>query len=149
MDDEQYRQTRDAIDAPPCLYEKALQYGYYTCQFSRNITLGEREAVHCQSRTAYANCEHYYALTLEKSGFALGTRQLPAHLTFNNAMKVQIGGMQGAMRLSRKALSTQDIADCLEYLKVMTPNFEQLDFSEIVPFIQAFSLRKRARQRSS
>lgn len=149
MDDEQYRQTRDAIDLPPCLYGKALQYGYFACQHARNITLGEREAVHCQSEPAYANCKCYYTLTLEKSGFALGAAHLPAHLTFNKAMQVQIGGMQGAMRLSNKTSSAPDIADCLMQLKTMTPEFRQLDFSVVVPFIQAFSLRKRGRDRSS
>jgi hypothetical protein len=149
MDDEQYRQTRDAIDLPPCLYGKALQYGYFTCQHARNITLGEREAVHCQNECAYANCKRYYTLTLEKSGFALGAPHLPAHLTFNKAMQVQIGGMQGAMRLCKKTSSAPDISDCLMQLISATAEFKHLNFSVVMPFIQAFSLRKRGRDRPS
>ena len=49
MDDEQYRQTHDAIDLPPCVYEKALQHGYFVCQYAQNIALGEREALRCQT----------------------------------------------------------------------------------------------------
>lgn len=152
MDDEQYRQTRDAIDLPPCLYGKALQYGYFVCRHARNITLGEREAVHCQNRPGYANCRDYYALSLEKSGFALGTTQLPAHLTFNKAMRVQIGGLQGAMQLANDAMHEKnrnspplpnDIADCFARLKIVAPDFKALNFSVIVPYIQKFSLRKR------
>jgi hypothetical protein len=149
MDDEQYRQTRDAIDLPPCLYGKALQYGYFSCQHARNITLGEREVVHCQSAPAYANCKRYYALTLGKSGFALGAVHLPAHLTFNKAMQVQIGGIQGAMRLAKNPSSAPDIADCLQQLITASPEFRHLNFSVVMPFIQAFSLRKRGRDRSS
>jgi hypothetical protein len=149
MDDEQYRQTRDAIDLPPCLYGKALQYGYFTCQHARNITLGEREAVHCQNERAYANCKRYYTHTLEKSGFALGATHLPAHLTFNQAMQVQIGGMQGAMRLCKKTSSAPDISDCLMQLISATAEFKHLNFSVVMPFIQAFSLRKRGRDRPS
>jgi len=148
MDDEQYRQTRDALDLPPCLYGKALQYGYFTCRHARNITLGEREAVHCQSGHGHANCKSYYTLTLEKSGFALGAAHLPAHLTFNKAMQVQIGGMQGAIRLSENTPSGADISACLTQLKTTTPEFSQLDFSVVMPFIQAFSLRKRVRDKS-
>ncbi len=153
MDDEQYRQTRDAINSPPCLYGKAVQYGYFSCQYACNITLGEREARHCESAEGHANCKEYFQLTLMKSGFALGKTQLPAHLTFNKAMQVQIGGLQGAMTLSGASDSKDpakntalvvDIADCFSVLKATTPDFTQLDFSRIVPFIQKFSLRKRS-----
>lgn len=158
MDDEQYRQTRDAIDSPPCLYGKAVQYGYFSCQHARNITLGEREALHCQSAAGYVNCKEYFQLSLIKSGFALGATQLSAHLTFNKAMQVQIGGLQGAMKLTgapepkerlKNSASGADIANCFSTLKMTTPDFRQLNFSRIVPFIQKFSLRKRGGARSS
>jgi hypothetical protein len=133
MIDEQYRQARDAINQPPCLYEKALQYGYYACQHAHNIALGEREAIHCKSKSAYSNCHEFYTL-------------------FNKAMQVQIGGLQGAMQLSgesigdggkSRATALMDVAECFAKLKSATPNFEALDFSVIVPHIQKFSLRKR------
>ena len=158
MDDEQYRQTRDAIDSPPCLYGKAVQYGYFSCQHARNITLGERESQHCQSAAGYVNCKEYFQLTLIKSGFALGATQLPAHLTFNKAMQVQIGGLQGAMKLSgvpeskgptENTAPVADIADCFTTLKALTPDFKLLQFSRVIPFIQKFSLRKRGRTRPS
>jgi hypothetical protein len=152
MDDEQYRQARDAIDLPSCVYEKALQYGYFICQHARNIPLGEREALHCQHRPGLANCKEFFDLSLEKCGFALGARQLPAHLTFNKAMQVQIGGLQGAVRLiyaphsessSKNAQTVADVADSFIRLKAKFPDFRQLSFSLIVPYIQKFSLRKR------
>ena len=110
--------------------------------------LGEREAVHCGHARACILCHEYYALSLRKSGFALGTSRLPAHLTFNKAMQVQIGGLQGAMHLAAvsgdpEAKASADIAGCFERLKSHTPDFENLDFSVIVPYIQKFSLRKR------
>jgi hypothetical protein len=154
MDDEQYRQTRDAIDLPPCLYGKALQYGYFVCQHAQNISLGEREALHCQHQPSFANCQEYFDLALEKSGFALGVRSLPAHLTFNKAMQVQIGGLQGAMRLldapnpevfSKNMQAGVDVADGFIRLKAKTPDFRKLNFSLIVAFIQQFSLRRRGR----
>ncbi len=158
MDDEQYRQTRNAIDLPPCVYEKALQYGYFVCRYAQNIALGEREALHCQSKSGFANCREYFDLSLEKSGFALGAQQLPTHLTFNKAMQVQIGGVQGLMQFldvsnpatsSNKAQAVADIADSFIQLKVKTPNFRHLNFSLIVSYIQKYSLRKRGRNKPS
>ena len=154
MDDEQYRQTREAIDSPPCLYGKAVQYGYFMCQHAHSITLGEREAMHCQHMQGYANCKEYYFLSLEKSGFALGTTPLPAHLTFNKAMQVQIGGLQGVMNIagvaesegpSKKPVPAADIANCFRRLKATTADFKHLNFSRVVPYIQRFSLRKHGR----
>jgi hypothetical protein len=152
VNDEQYRLARAAINQPPCLYEKALQYGYFGCQHAHNIALGEREAIHCGSKSAYSNCHEFYALSLRKSGFALGAASLPAHLTFNKAMQVQIGGLQGAMQLSGEPIADEgkagaaalmDVAACFAKLKIATPSLEALDFSIIVPHIQRFSLRKR------
>jgi len=152
MDDEQYRQARDAIDQPPCVYGKALQYGYFACQHARTIALGEREAVHCGHARAYAPCHEFHALTLRKSGFALGAARLPAHLTFNKAMQVQIGGLQGVLQLlvpaskeDAKSKALPDVATCFERLKAISSNFSDLDFSVIIPHVQQFSLRKRGR----
>ena len=156
MDDEQYRQTRAAIEEPRCHYEKALQYGYFSCRHARKIALGEREALHCAHLAAHDRCAAFYVLALENSGFALGASKLPAHLTFNKAMKVQIGGLSGAMQLAgmpvpqgaqASADDLPDVADCLERLYSKEGSFARISFSEIVPHIQKFSLRKRRRER--
>ena len=156
MDDEQYRQTRAAIEEPRCLYEKALQYGYFSCRYARKIALGEREAVHCSQPEANARCHEFYTLSLQHSGFALGTSKLPAHLTFNKAMKVQIGGLTGAMQLAGLGVPRMnqagscdlpDVSDCLVQLQSDKGTFDALNYSRIVPCIQEFSLRKRRRER--
>ncbi len=158
MDDEQYRQTRNAIDLPPCLYGQALQYGYFVCQHARNISLGEREALHCQHQPGFANCREYFDLSLQKFGFALGEWRMPAHLTFNKAMQVQIGGLQGAMQFidapnteisQNNAQPVADVAESFVRLKAEIPDLRQLNFSLIVPYIQRFSLRKRGRGKPS
>ncbi|MEE9448214.1 MAG: hypothetical protein V3V09_09655 [Arenicellales bacterium] len=143
MDDEQYRQTRSAIDAPRCVYEKALQYGYFTCQHMHCMQLGERESLHCQRPVAHQDCDAMYRLTAEKSGFALGTAKMPVHLTFNKAMKVQIGGMQGlgTYMAASVAPPRTDVADLLRDLKAQVGSLEAADFSKIVPSIAQFSLR--------
>lgn len=154
MDDEQYRQAREAIEQPRCLYEKALQYGYFSCRYACKIALGEREAMHCSDPIAHSRCAAFYALTLKKSGFALGTTLMPTHLTFNKAMKVQIGGLRGAAKLAsmpvelpeKSAIAlAPDVAACLERIQSEEANFETVDFSEIVPHIQKFSMRRRRR----
>ena len=156
MDDEQYRQTRAALDEPRCLYEKALQYGYFSCRHARKIALGEREAMHCSHGVAHVRCSAFYSLTLRHSGFALGRSKLPAHLTFNKAMKVQIGGLKGAMQLAGVPLSEDhpprndaapDVAACLAQLQSDAGTFEALNYSLIVPWIQEFSLRKKRGRR--
>lgn len=158
MDDELYRQTRDALGQPRCLYEKAIQYGYFSCRHAQKLSLGEREGIQCRSTSAFVNCDCYYKLTLSKSGFALGESRRSVHLTFNKAMKVQIGGMQGAMKLYPSqdmdspvsaADSPPDIADCLEKIKPGQGGFDTLSFSRIIPSIQQFSLRREKRGRSN
>lgn len=156
MDDEQYRQTREALDQPRCLYEKTIQYGYFSCRHAHKLSLGEREGIHCGANDAYQRCEQFYTLTLGKSGFALGEARLSVHLTFNKAMKVQIGGMQGAKKLCDRLETAPeadqaipfDIADCLARLAQNHGDFAQLSFTEIVPCIQQFSLRKPRQNRN-
>ena len=153
MDDEQYRQTRAAIPQSRCLYEKAIQYGYFQCQWHKRIALGERESLHCTRRLAFEVCEEFHALCLKHSGFALGATKMPVHLSFNQAMKVQIGGVRGAIHLSGKsiiepdrklALERQDVADELAQLKAHCGGtFESINFSKLMPQISGFSLRKR------
>ena len=157
MDDELYRQTRETFAQPRCLYEKAIQYGYFTCRHANKLSLGEREGIHCAEAVAYQRCEQFYNLTLSKSGFALGASRLAVHLTFNKAMKVQIGGMQGAARLCQglpadpESLpdSPPDIASCLAELRQRVAEFSQLDYSEIIPCIQQFSLRRERQPRKN
>lgn len=153
MNDEQYRQAHAAIGPPRCRYEKAIQYGYFKCHYHQTIALGERESLHCTRQSAFEVCDEFHALTLDQSGFALGTARMPAHLSFKQAMKVQIGGLRGAMHYTGKpviepgrhsAVQLQDIADELGQLKAKgNGSFEKLDFSEIMPYISGFSLRKR------
>ena len=102
MDDEQYHQARSAIEQPHCCYEKAIQHGYFRCQWQRSVALGERESLHCTRPTAFADCETFYSMTLKQSGFALGTARMPMHLSFNRAMKVQIGGLHGVIGMAGK-----------------------------------------------
>lgn len=153
MDDEQYRQAREAIEQPRCRYEKAIQYGYFQCRWHKRIALGEREALHCIRQSAFEICDEFYALTLSHSGFALGTSRVPVHLLFNQTMKVQIGGLRGVVHQAGKpviepgrksAIPLQDVADELESLKLRVEGaFENMDFSQIMPYISEFSLRKR------
>lgn len=153
MDDEQYRQAREAIEQPRCRYEKAIQYGYFQCQWHKRFALGERESLHCTRQSAFKVCDEFYTLTLSYSGFALGTARMPMHLSFNQAMKVQIGGLRGVMSQAAKpviepvrksATLTQDVADELEQLKKRVDgSFRNMDFSEIMPYISEFNLRKR------
>ncbi len=153
MDDEQYRQTRAAISQPRCRYEKAIQYGYFQCQWHQRIALGERESLHCTRQSAFEICDEFHSLTLKHSGFALGTARMPVHLSFNQAMKVQIGGLRGVIEQAGKTIvepeiqpsaQLQDVAEELEQLKARIGGaFENMDFSEIMPHISSFSLRKR------
>ncbi len=155
MDDELYRQMREAFAQPRCLYEKAIQYGYFSCQHAHKLSLGEREGIHCHAADAYQHCEQFYTQTLNQSGFALGEARLSVHLTFNKAMKVQIGGLQGAAKLCSDCEAgavaghtiSPDIAGCLAQLRQDYGGLERLAYSEIMPFIQQFSLRRERRSR--
>ena len=145
MDDEQYRQVREAIDRPHCRYEKAIQYGYFQCQWLQRIALGEREALHCTRQSAFEVCDEFHSLTLKHSGFALGTTRMPVHLSFNQAMKVQIGGLRGVIEQAGKTIvepeiqpsaQLQDVAEELEQLKARIGGaFGNMDVSEIMPHI--------------
>lgn len=156
MDDEQYRQARAAIEKPRCPYEKAIQHGYFRCRWAQSVALGERESLHCSQPVAHADCETFYSMALKQSGFALGTARMPVHLSFNQAMKVQIGGLRGVIELAGKPLidpgpqratELQDISAELAQLKARVGDrFEHLDFSEIMPQISGFSARKRRRK---
>ncbi len=153
MDDEQYRQAREAISQPRCCYEKAIQHGYFGCQWHRRVALGERESLHCTRQVAYTDCDTFHSLTLKQSGFALGSPRMPVHLSFNQAMKVQIGGLRGVIVLAGKPVmepgrtsmpELHDISDELAQLKERNNgSFESVDFSGIMPQISGFSARRR------
>ena len=159
MDEEHYRAARDSVSQPRCVYELALQHGQFVCPNKRVMQLGEREALYCTDTSARADCQCFYALCLSHSGFALGDAQLPMHLSFNKTVKVQMGGLQGVAALlalgedlpaHNVTQGLLDVTGLLSQLKQHAGAFEAIDFSQIMPFINHFNLRKgRSRNKSS
>lgn len=138
MDDEQFRSAKAALDAPICAYEKALQHGYFSCQYAKATQIGERQALSCQHVPAHGRCQQFIASTFAVSGFAMGRRAMPVHLPFAQTMKVQVGGLLGLA-----ALLDNDARDVANLLVVAETQAAEIDFSALMPAVSAFELPRR------
>ncbi len=146
MDDEQYRQLKDGLESPPCVYEKALLQGYFVCRYSQSIRMGEREAIRCSNGRYEQRCLQVFQAIAQRSGFAVGQAVLPAHLPFAQAMKVQIGGLQGLS--AAYAAQQKDVAALMDsvisQLSAQKADvFSTLDYATIVKCVAYFSLPRR------
>ena len=153
MDQDAFRQTYREVNERFCAYEKAVLTNKCGCSQSEKFCIAEREGVHCNSDEGQARCLRFLEILREQARFALRSVQQDrnSRLPHGKAIRVQVGGMRGLFRVLNPDTELPEfITDIDGLLNAAEKVFDSLDalpFSEIMPEIAAYEVKRRSRRK--
>ena len=145
MDEGEFKKTYEQIRELSCPYEKALLSRQCGCAKGRRFNLAEREGVFCTAWNARTNCETLLGLLRDKARFTLGLTAITGPLPHAKEIKVQMGGLQGLLRVVHADTSpgrVEDIHALLRAAQERFGNLEKLPFLDIVQAISGYQGRR-------
>ena len=142
MDENQYRQTYQQINALPCVFERAILRRCAVCHYAQRLNIAEREAVSCQSETDRSLCQQFLDVMHQKSLFAVKADNPDEPLPFGKEIKIQCGALRG--------LQTEMLADAPADINLILVNavkkyskLGNFPFENIVREVTAFKTRRQ------
>jgi hypothetical protein len=141
MDENQYRQTYQQINAQPCVFERAILRRCAVCHHAQRLNIAEREAVSCQSETDRPSCQQFLELMHHKSLFAIKTENPDEPLPFGKEIKIQCGALYG-LQAELAAETPIDISLALGDAVGKYGGLDALPFENIVREVTAFKTRR-------
>jgi len=152
MDQDLFRQTYREVNEVYCAFEKSVLTNECRCVLAERFCIAEREGVHCRAESSQARCLHWLELLREQARFALRTEEARRLLPHGKAIRLQVGGMRGLLKVLNRtpADGSVDIDDVDGALSAAEAHFgalERLPYSDIMRDVAAYQVRKRARRR--
>ena len=152
MDQDLFRQTYREVNEVYCAFEKGILTNECRCSLAERFCIAEREGVHCRAENSQARCLRWLELLREQARFALRTEEERRLLPHGKAIRLQVGGMRGLLKVLNEApdAGQVEIADVDASLTAAEKQFgalERLPFSDIMRDVAAYQARKRARRR--
>ncbi|HWS14414.1 MAG TPA: hypothetical protein VN279_16545 [Rhodocyclaceae bacterium] len=142
MDETAFRDARRALNPQPCAFERAVMAGCCGCSLALRRQISERETVACASDPARARCAELRSRLLRSAYFAL---RLEAGVPVPHAkeMKAMCGGLLGLQRLIGETESPADVGQLVSAALRRYGDLDALPYSELMPSVAAFELRRR------
>lgn len=147
MDQDAFRETYREVNPVYCAFEKSVLTNECQCPLAERFCIAEREGVHCASAKAHGRCLQWLELLRSHARFALRSEEERRLLPHGKAMRLQVGGMRGVARLLQRQDSTAGVDELLVAVADAYGSLEAVPFSEIMPDLSAYQVRKRARKR--
>lgn len=141
MDETAYHAARQAIQAPPCVFARAILSGCAQCELSRRRALAEREVVTCASEVAHINCVTLDGLLRERAYFALRLPRQNEPIAHAKVMKLHCGGLRG-MQAALDA-PQPDVHHMVQQAMQDGASLLDLPWASIVASATAWQLRQR------
>ena len=152
MEEDEYKSTYNELTSVRCVFEKALTNNQARCHLATHFCLADREGYSCQDAASSAKCSELLKKLREKSAFVLKLREIDRPLPHNMEIRVQVGGVNGLVKLIRSKLEKNttppldDIHGTLNKAIDQFGSLEDLPYSEIMQSVVQFQGRRR-RQR--
>lgn len=143
MDETEFRDAYHHLNQTRCTYEKAIMSGRCACRFSQKMNIAEREAVTCQNGLMRDWCNETLQRLTDKARFSLRA-QMTQVLTHAQAMKVQVGGIQGIQKwyaANHDGDSEQDISQLVFALHEHEDFHSRFPSDEVIQSIVSFKVR--------
>ena len=151
MDQDAFRRTYREVNEVYCAFEKSVLTNECRCSQAERFCIAEREGVHCRSEERQTRCLKWLELLREQARFALRTEEQRKLLPHGKAIRLQVGGMRGLMKVLKGSESgTTSVDDVDGMLAEAENHFDALEnapFSEIMREVAAYQVRKRSRRR--
>lgn len=143
MDESAFRQTQEAINRLPCVFERALLARHAVCELAASHQIAERESIACSHPAARLDCARLSELLREKSAFALGLADARRILPHAMVMKLQCGGLDGLKALLDGAALAPNVRRLVRLARERHGELDALPFTEIVKGVAAWKPRRR------
>lgn len=151
MDQDEFRRTYRDVNAVYCAFEKSILTNECRCARAERFCIAEREGVRCSAKASQTRCLTWLELLREQTRFALRTEKERRLLPHGKAMRLQVGGMRGLLKVLDDITGDQpEIDDIDTTLRRAQQRFGGLDcvpFSTIMRDVSSYPIRKRARRR--
>lgn len=152
MDQDAFRETYQQVNKRYCVYEKAILTHQCTCSESEKLNIAEREAAHCRSDTAQAQCMLFLNILKKHARFALKLADNTSILPHGKAIKIQVGGLRGLQQVlnsgQEPAGPVNDVAGLIAQAIDTYKDLDKLPFSTIMRQVAAYQGRKRVRKKT-
>lgn len=143
MDEARFQAARGAVDALPCVFEKALLAGCAGCELAIRHSLAERETLECRSPVARTNCATLRALLRERSAFPLRLPPAGTALPHAVTMRIDCGGLRGLGESVPHA--SADVHRLVRTAQERYGSLVDLPWPAIVAAVTAWQGRRRSR----
>ena len=151
MDQDAFRRTYREVNEVYCAFEKSVLTNECRCSQAERFCIAEREGVHCRSEERQTRCLKWLELLREQARFALRSEEQRKLLPHGKAIRLQVGGMRGLVKVLKGSESgTTSVDDVDGMLAEAENHFDALEnapFSEIMREVAAYKVRKRSRRR--
>jgi hypothetical protein len=151
MDQDAFRRTYREVNEVYCAFEKSLLTNECRCSQAERFCIAEREGVHCRSEERQTRCLKWLEMLREQARFALRAEEQRKLLPHGKAIRLQVGGMRGLMKVLKGYESgTRTVDDVDGMLTEAEGHFDGLKnapFSEIMREVAAYQVRRRSRRR--
>jgi len=147
MEENEYKNTYNAINQLRCVFEKAILSRRCDCALSNRFYLADREGISCNSAKAQSICQALLQQFRKNAMFALKVTHIDASLPHAKEIKVQNGGVLGLQHaLYPEMAKNEYVADIQAVVTDALGRYggmEELPYSEIIKAIVAFEGRRR------
>ena len=151
MDQDAFRKTYREVNEVFCAFEKSVLTNECRCSQAERFCIAEREGVHCRSEQRQARCLKWLELLRQQARFALRADEERRLLPHGKAIRLQVGGMRGLLKVLESFEPDQaprdDVDAALAAAERHHGSLEALPFSQIMREVAAYRGRKRARRR--
>lgn len=147
MEEQEYKDTYDAVNERRCIFEKTINSRRSACAKSHRFHLADREGIACTSAAGNALCIELLDRMRSKARFALHQTSATGPLPHAREIKVQTGGMLGLQAVSfpEKAGNThvENIIGTIDKALQAYRCLDDLPYDVIVQAIVKFEGRPR------
>ena len=147
MEEQEYKDTYNAVNERRCMFEKAINSRRCSCSKSQRFHLADREGISCRSAAGNALCSGLLQLMRAKARFALHLTSVQGPLPHAKEIRVQTGGMLGLQGLlysdKKDQAGVDDIIATIDAALARYERLEDLPFDIIVQGIVKFEGRKK------
>ena len=147
MEEQEYRETYNAVNKRRCVFEKTINSRRSTCVRSRRFHLADREGIACTSASANALCTELLDHMRNNARFALHQTSATGPLPHAREIKVQTGGMLGLQALlfpeKTDHTNVENIIGIIDKALQNYSAFDKLPYDVIVQAIVKFEGRPK------
>jgi len=151
MDENEYRQAYNGLNAQRCVFEKSIIMLNCECRFHQKFNLAEREGIQCQDQNAQQNCSQFLNESRAKARFALQLTDIVGNLLpHSKEIRVQKGALLGLQPELPNLPETRipDIYSLIEKALVQcNGQLEQYIYDRIISSISHHPARPRRTRR--